>query len=133
MIYTALRTYLLTHAGLAALIGTRIYPDEAPQGAALPHVIYINISDVKDHVYGGEQALESPIYQYTAYASTKLGASAVAEQIKAAMKNHPETMSGIKVQYIKLVNELSGLDTSPDGTIKTYTVDLEYEINYERS
>lgn len=73
------------------------------------------------------------MYQFTAYDTTKLGAKAVAKQLKSALQDYHGTLSGIVIQHIRLENELSTLDTSPDGTIKTYTTDLEFEISYDRS
>lgn len=129
----AITTYLLACTNLTALIGTRFFYDELPQGTALPAVVCLNVSDVKDHIYGAQQVLENPMFQFTAYATTKLAAKNVAKQIKAAMLAFPGTRSGITVQYVRLENELSTLDTSADGTIKIYTTDLEYELNYERN
>lgn len=128
-IYEALTTYLLTQTGLTALIGNRIYPDEAPEGETLPYVVYINISDVKDHLFTGQQTLERPVYQYTVYAADKDAASDVAEQIKAALSEYSGTMSGITVQYIGLMNELP----SRDRELKIYYHDLEYEVFFIKS
>lgn len=126
----ALTTYLKAYAGLTALISTRLFPDEIPQGTTLPAVFYINISDVKSHTLTGQLALESPMIQYTVYASTKPSARAVANQIKAALKDYVGTLSGVTIQYIRLINELSNKYTSPDGTIRVFTHDLEFQINY---
>ena len=40
-----MRTALLTHAPLAALIGTRLSPRTMPQGTALPYITFFLISD----------------------------------------------------------------------------------------
>jgi hypothetical protein len=128
-IYEALTAYLLTQTGLTALIANRIYPDEAPEGETLPYVVYINISDVKDHLFTGQQTLERPVYQYTVYAADKDAASDVAEQIKAALSEYSGTMSGITVQYIGLMNELA----SRDRELKIYYHDLEYEVFFIKS
>jgi len=126
----ALRTYLLTQAGLTALISQRIFPNELPQGITLPAVTYIQISDIKEHTLTGQLELEHPMIQYTVYAALPSTARPVANQIKSAMKDYSGTLSGLVIQKMELQNELSGLESSSDGTIKTYTVDLEYEINY---
>lgn len=129
----ALSAHLKAHVGLSALVSTRIYWDEAPQGAALPFVVALNISDVKNHSLTGQYALEQPIYQFTAYAETKAAAKQIAAQIKAALQDYSGVMSGVRVQYIQLLNELSTLETGADGTTKTYTTDLEFQVNFERS
>jgi hypothetical protein len=129
----ALTTYLLAQSGLTALIGGRFFPDLLEDDATLPAVVYLNISDVKDHTLDGQLALESPVIQFTAYATTKSAAKAVAAQLKTALSDYHGTLSGITVQYIKLLNELSSVDTSADGMVKVWTTDLEYEVNYNRA
>jgi len=131
-IYEALVAYLGTVSGLSALIGTRLYPDEIPQRDTLPAVFYMTVSDIKDHVYGAVQAVESPNIQFTVYADTKAEAEAVAEVIKTALTDFSGSMSGVTVQYIDLINELPSMYTSQDGTTKYHTHDLEFEVIFNK-
>jgi hypothetical protein len=132
-IYEALNTYLLTRTGLTALIDTRISPDDAPQTEQKPYVVYTNIDNIIDHTHDGQCELEHPNYQWTVYADTKLAASAVARQIKTALKNYSGTLSGIVVQRIKLINDMHQKFRNEDGTFVAFTHYLEYEINYENT
>jgi hypothetical protein len=126
----ALTTYLLSQSGLTALIDRRFFYDERPENSTLPALLCINISDVKDHTLTAQQKLESPMLQFTSYGATRASARAVANQVKTALADYVGTMSGIEVQYIKLVNELPSTEQNEDGTIKVRTVDQEYEINF---
>jgi len=126
----AIYTYLLTKVGLTTLISQRIFPNELPQGTTLPAVVYIDVSDVKNHTLTAQSKLEEPMKQYTVYAASKLAARSVASQIKLALCDYSGTLSGIVIQYIRLENELASLETSADGTIKTYYHDLEFQITY---
>jgi hypothetical protein len=126
----AVMAHLKAHAGLAALVGSRIHYDELVQDEALPAVGIIQVSDVKQHFLTGQSKLEQPIYQFTAYAETKAAARAVANQLKAALADCHGTLSGIVVQKIELQNELSSLETRPDGTVKVYAIDLEFEVTF---
>ena len=109
---------------------TKIYPDEIPQNVNLPAATYIKISDIKDHYLTGICELERPIFQFTAYAFTKSAAKTLAKLIKTALNDYQGTLSGIEIQKIELQNELSNLETSPDGTTRVFTEDLEFEINF---
>jgi hypothetical protein len=129
----AFTAYLKAQSNLIALISTRLYPEELPQNTTLPAVSYIKISDIKDHMLSGQSTLESPMFQFTAFALTKATARSVGNQIKTALQDYVGTMGGIVIQHIRLENELSNLETSPDGTIKTYTESLEFQINFIRS
>ena len=126
----ALVAHLLAQTGLTALISRRFFYEELPQDTILPAVTCIKISDIKDHTLTGQSELERPTYQFTAWASTKAGARAVAEQIKLTLSDYQGTMGGITVQKIELQTEMSSLEKSPDGTTKVYFEDLEYQINY---
>ena len=129
----ALVAHLLAQPGLTALIGNRLYPDLLEDDTSLPAVVYLNVSDTKDHTLAGQLDLESPVIQFTAYATTKAGAKAVAAQLKTALSDYHGTLSGVPVQYIKLLNELSSSSTTADGMVRVFTTDLEFEVNYERS
>ncbi len=126
----ALVAYLKAQVGLTALIATRIYPNVGPQGCAMPYLTYLDISDIKDHALSGQVTLERPMKQFTVYAATKASASAVAKQVRLALVDYQGTMSGIEIQKIQLENELSGLEMLGDGTLKIYTHDLEFQVNY---
>ena len=103
---------------------TKIYPDEIPQNVNLPAATYIKISDIKDHYLTGICELERPIFQFTAYAFTKSAAKTLAKSIKTALNDYQGTLSGIEIQKIELQNELSNLETSPDGTTRVFTEDF---------
>jgi len=129
----AFTAYLLAHAGLAALIGSRIYPQERPQEiTTLPAMTYMVVSDVPIHTLTGQAKQARPMYQFTVYASTRASAQAVAVQIKAALVDYHGTLSGVVIQKIQLENELYGINETADGTKKEHTADLEFEITYVR-
>jgi hypothetical protein len=132
-IYEGFVAYLEAYAGLTALISTRIYPEELPQGCTLPAVVYILVSDVKDHFLTGQATLEQPIYQLSVFASTKTAAKNVANQLKTALCDYHGTMSSIVVQKIELQNEMHSLETTPDGTTRVFSIDLEFHISYIRA
>lgn len=128
----ALIAHLLTKTALTALIGTRIMPDDISGGAALPALTYQKISDVKTHTHQGQSKTESPMIQFTAYATKKSSARAISNQVKAALCDHKGILSGLTVQYITLENELSTSVTLADGTGKAFTEDLEFQVIFNK-
>ncbi len=126
----ALTAYLLGYPILVSLIGNKLYPDELPQGVNLPAVIYSKVSDVKEHTLVGQNQLEKPMIEFSAFAGSKKAARSVANQLKLALCDFQGVLSGLEIQYIRLENELSNLERSSDGTLKIYTELLEFEINY---
>lgn len=128
----AFTSYLLSYTALTALISNRIYPEELPLGTQLPAVVWIKISDVKEHTLEGQYKQEQPIFQFTTYGTTKAAVRAVTNQLKAALCDYRGTLSGIFIQKIELQNEMSNLEKSSDGTLKIYTEDLEFQITFNK-
>jgi hypothetical protein len=126
----ALRTYLLTKTTLTTIVSTRIYAEQI-DGGTLPAVQFIKISDVKDHTFDGQQALERPVFQFSGAATTKTQARSTINAIKAALCDYAGTLSGVDIQYIRLLNETSGTYNTDSG--KVYYDDAEFEINFIRS
>ena len=138
-IEAAFTAYLLTRTGLTASIDRRLHADETPQDVDLSKqtaVVYSQVSpDEKLHTHDGQNALESPYYQFTVYAPGLQGrptAKSISAQLKAALCDYVGTMGGLEIQYIKLTNELYDTQHPGDG-VSVSTCDLEFEINYVRS
>jgi hypothetical protein len=80
----ALRAKLVATSGVTTLVSTRIYPDELPQGSALPAIRYSLISDVPDrHVPGFREArVQVSVYDDD---PTPTDANTVAEAVISAI------------------------------------------------
>lgn len=81
-----LRTYLLADTAVAALIGTRLYPDALEQGCELPAAVYQVISRTHVQHLQGITTAGTVRVQIDCYAATRLAADAVAEAIVAALR-----------------------------------------------
>ncbi len=83
-IETALQAHLITHPGLSALVGTRVYPTQLPGNVTLPAVTYQRISTTptqhRSHAEHGRIRL-----QIDGWATTYGGTVALREQIRDAM------------------------------------------------
>jgi hypothetical protein len=80
----ALRDYLIDHAGITALVGTRVYPLLVAQSTAMPAISYQRISTDPTQHRGGT-AHERVRIQIDGWAATYGGAIALREEIRAAM------------------------------------------------
>lgn len=81
-----LRAYLLAGGGLAALVGSRVYPDALPQAVDLPAVVYYVVSTTHKPSLGGIVEIDRVTIQLDSYASTRAGADALSAAIEARMK-----------------------------------------------
>lgn len=84
----ALYTRLTGHAGTAALVGTRVYPNVLPQGVTFPCVSYRRVSGVREHAMGADpQNVESTV-QVDCWATTYAGVKALYTQVFQALTRY---------------------------------------------
>jgi hypothetical protein len=83
----ATRTKLVGTAAVAALLGTRIYPDHLPQSTTLPAAVYYGISGTDEPRLSGLAGFATERIQIDAYAETRLAANALALAIRDALTN----------------------------------------------
>lgn len=101
----ALFTRLSTHAGVAALVATRIYPILMPQNTTLPAITKQRISGPRVQSLVGSSGLAYPRYQVDAWASTYDGAKAVADQVRAALDGFRGYVGTVRIGGIRLIGD----------------------------
>jgi hypothetical protein len=112
---SALFSRLSGHAGLKALVSSRIYPPPAPQNAAYPLVTYQEIDRQPIHVMGGTAGVVHIRYQVDSWAETLAGAKAVAAQVAAALDNYSGTSDGVVIKNSFLDSGQSSPYDDSDG------------------
>ena len=124
LIYTRLSGF----AGLAALVGARIYPDELPQDVAVPAVVYSLVADdtPQPQQVTGQTDLIRARYQFDCWAETPLEARNVRLQLRLALKRWatagpPVVQSTFALSQINL----------QDRDTRRHNFSADFEINYE--
>ena len=115
------------HAGLSALIGSRMYPVEAPQKTAIPYVTYQVISPVRDHAMSAD-GLGLPRVQFDCWAKNRADAMDVRDQILACFDRWSGIAGGITVD--SSVCENDGMDVQTDDITRIPRVTLEFQMSY---
>lgn len=67
--------------GIAALVGTNVFPDVADMSATVPYLVYQNIYTSGETTHDGGRNLEFPLVQITAWAATKEAAIALGDLV----------------------------------------------------
>lgn len=119
---TALYSRASGHAGLSALVGTRIYPLHRPEKSTLPAVTFRRISTVRESAMGSDTNVVQVRYQLDAYASTVLEAKSVQDQIRAAFQRYRGTSAGVVVQDTFIEGQAADYD--PVANIHRLTLDV---------
>lgn len=83
---TALYSRLSGNTGVAALVGTRIYPNVATEGSAFPLIVYAIVSAVPSHLLDGtDDGLDDVLVQFDCVAEDYDSAMALTRALRAAM------------------------------------------------
>lgn len=105
---------LTGHAGLSALIGTRVYPAQLPQRPTLPAVTFFRVSTqhVQHRGNGGYSALRRPRYQFDCWAETIKQARQVAEALHDCFATFPQASSP-RVEVALAANDFEDYEPEP--------------------
>lgn len=126
----ALYAYLSSHAGLSALVGSRIYPATMPQNVTLPAVTYFRVAGGVERTSGPTVAYRDGRFQVSAWAELYATAKAVATQIRDALQNYQGTMGGAEGVRVLDANVVSETDIYEPET-GTYQVAVDVVFLYE--
>lgn len=123
----ALFSHLKSHAGLSALVGTRIYPQIMPQGVTMPAVTYQKISGPREYSHGGPSELAHPRFQLSCWAKNYSTAKDIAEQVRLALQAYRGTMGGaggVTVYGAFLENEIDLYESDT----RLYHIPVDFSI-----
>jgi len=118
----AVRAHLIADSAVAALAGTRIYPNVLPQGVAYPAIRYQRIDTPRVYTKGGYTGLSRPRLQIDCYAPTKKAAADLAAAVRTAMERYPRAVCE---------NESDGYEPEPAPPV--YVRTLEFRIWHEEA
>lgn len=119
---------LLTRStGLAALVGTQIYPDVMPDSTILPAVTYQKMSGSSARGAVVDPPLMTAVFQISSWAKTRNAAAAITQQVRDAMdRQRQQTVNGVYVDDTFYVDDLDLYDP----TTKTYFNHCTFRIHY---
>lgn len=100
MIENALYSILSNDAAVIALVSTRIYPMQAPQGAALPYIAYSRDSTDHVEVLGGSHGLARAMVSIESFATTYLAVRNIAEKVRLAIQGLQGTHASVSVEGV---------------------------------
>lgn len=113
---TALITHLEAHAGLSALVGTRIYPQILPQNGTLPAVVYQLISRTGVDTRTEAAGLVVNRWQFAVNGRTYAVTVSTMAQLKLALESFAS--SDPRVDHLFLDTERD--DTEPEFDENNY-------------
>lgn len=134
-IETAIWKALTDEATINALIGTspsRLYPLIAPQGAALPYMVFQQISGVRDYTMDGPSGYVDSRYQITCWAATYPAAKRLFEVVRKFFNGFNATVLNRKLQYVAFENEVDRFAKQPGvDVIDAYGKQIDIKITFD--
>lgn len=126
----ALYWKLANTTAISTLVGTRIYPVNAPPDADSLYIVYEKVSGPRVEIMGGKSGLANPTFQISGWASTYAAAKELGEQIRLALDGTvSDTWSGISIQAVNLSDDGETWEDFVDDSGKiSYCVRQTYEI-----
>lgn len=117
MLAEGLRAALIEDAGVSAIVGTRVYPQVAPQGAASPYLVYSQVSGAREWDLDCVAGLGNPVFQVTAWADTYAAAQALADAVRAAVSaaSAAGDLGGETIQGATIENEIDQFEEPAGG------------------
>jgi len=81
------------HAGIAALVGIRVYPDRLPEDVTYPAITYlapVSENGATYRTHDGAGGRKESRVQFNSYAETGDGADALADQVRVAWDGYQD-------------------------------------------
>jgi hypothetical protein len=114
-----------------AIVGTRIYPVDLPQGATIPAITYQLISDApSSQPHGEKSALPFPRYQVNCWDVTDAGAIALKAAVKTALENKKGIWGGSGDEHYVFTSQYMGQREVKDTAARLYCRQLDFKIMF---
>jgi hypothetical protein len=124
MIGKALYTILSTNNSVKTLVVDRIYPVVAAQDAALPYIVYNQISETPNANKERQKQIRTYRMQIDCYADTYDSATTLALAVQLALSFYTGTVGTTKIDIIVFENENDAYDTDTEIHRKSH----DYQI-----
>ena len=124
----AIYTILTEDAGVSAVVGNKVYPQIAAQGAAFPFVVYVLQDNSPSDTKSGVSTLDEIRYDIVAAAETYASLSSLTERIRLALDRYTGNIEGVEIDSIQFID----LDVDNDPATETYVSSSEYILRIKR-
>jgi hypothetical protein len=128
---SAVYSILGTNTAVAAIVSARIYPLFAPEQAAMPFLVYQQVSRQPTYTHDGRNQYNVSRVQITCVASTPAGARSLSDAVVAAMPFAGGTYDSTVIQGAELLDERDDVPGDMDGDAPMFGKQLDYEVTYE--
>ena len=123
----AIRAHLAADAGVASLVGGRIYPLRLPEGYTLPALVYQVVASTEDAAHDAPAGIVSVRLQLDAWGNRYGDVKAVRAAVRQALLGHSGAMGGLAYVAVPAVEVELDLFEEDTGL---YRVSMDYRVWY---
>lgn len=129
-----LRTYIIGQASISAVISTRMFLLNAPQGATRPLVVYRLMGSQPHKLIRNYCGLTTDTFEIDCQSYTDTGAMALKELIRTKLDTYRGTMGSTWVSSCNMTDESNDYTTDQAGRDKgVYHCLMEFEITHSET
>jgi len=130
----AFYSVITTNAGVSAVMGTRLYPNQAPPNPTEPYATYVAVTDGTVVSLTGASGLGSVTFQVDVWAHDSRDAKSVAELIRIALVDHVGTTAGETITDVMCGQRSDDLDDEGIGAQQGITrISRDYTVWYAQA
>jgi hypothetical protein len=101
----AIRSILSQDLTVAAIVSSRIFPNQIPQGEPMPAAAYKQLTGELDYENDGQDGLKHPRFEITAWSESYAQTKSLAAAIISALSGYSGTVDNITIRAIFLMDE----------------------------
>jgi hypothetical protein len=133
MLGKAIYSKLSGTVAVSADVGTRIFPEAAPeQGLTFPLIVYSMTDAQHINSYSGASSLANRRVTVQCAASTYSAANTLAKNVRETLDNQSGTWGGIVVQGAFIESQQDAVQTVVAGEdLKVYVAELEFLVWFQ--
>ncbi len=110
----AIYSLLVNDSAVSAIVGTRIYPELAEEGASAPYIVYSVVSNTPSDTKDGTPIDEAQLEIFSV-GNTYAAANDLADKVRAALDRKSQIVVGtVTVQSIHYTNEVTEVSEKRD-------------------
>lgn len=124
----AIYSILTSDSDVNAIVGNRVYPQIAAQGASFPFIVYLLDDLEPSDTKSGVSTLDEVRYEIVAAAETYAVLADLTEKIRTALDRYTGTVAGVVIDSIQFTD----LDTANDDNNEVFVSSSEFIIRVKR-
>ena len=128
-IHSALYRLLTSNGAVAALVGDRVYPMQAPQDTAYPLIVFSTIVELRAPTLAGASGAVNPKIQVDCWAESNEDADSLSDAVRLALDGYRGTVGSVVIRACALGLRHDGIVEPRDGTEnRVFGRNMEFDV-----